>query len=60
MVASMTAVRLYITSQAFTLGGINPALEAIKQRPGGFSNIVVNPDRWIARSARTQFEGELS
>jgi D-arabinose 1-dehydrogenase-like Zn-dependent alcohol dehydrogenase len=34
-----------IKSQAFPLGQVNQALDAIKQRPGGFTNIVVNPDR---------------
>ena len=34
-----------IKSQAFPLDSVNQALEAIKQRPGGFTNIVVNPDR---------------
>ena len=31
--------------RAFPLDGVNDALEAIKARPGGFVNIVVNPDR---------------
>jgi alcohol dehydrogenase len=31
--------------QPYPLAGVNHALEAIKTRPGGFTNIVVNPDR---------------
>jgi hypothetical protein len=31
--------------QPYPLDGVNDALEAIKARPGGFTNIVVNPDR---------------
>jgi D-arabinose 1-dehydrogenase-like Zn-dependent alcohol dehydrogenase len=34
-----------IKSQAFPLDQVNQALDAIKQRPGGFTNIVVNSDR---------------
>jgi alcohol dehydrogenase len=34
-----------IKSHAFPLGQVNEALNVIKQRPGGFTNIVVNPDR---------------
>jgi D-arabinose 1-dehydrogenase-like Zn-dependent alcohol dehydrogenase len=34
-----------LTPQAYPLERINDALEAIKARPGGFVNIVVNPDR---------------
>jgi alcohol dehydrogenase len=34
-----------LTSQAYPLAAVNDALEAIKARPGGFVNIVVNPDR---------------
>ncbi len=30
---------------AFPLDQVNQALEAIKQRPGGFTNIVANPGR---------------
>jgi alcohol dehydrogenase len=32
-------------SRPFPLDGVNEALDAIKARPGGFTNIVVNPDR---------------
>lgn len=35
----------HLKSQPYPLDGINDALEAIKARPGGFVNIVVNPDR---------------
>jgi alcohol dehydrogenase len=35
----------HLTSQAYPLDGVNDALEAVKARPGGFVNIVVNPDR---------------
>jgi threonine dehydrogenase-like Zn-dependent dehydrogenase len=34
-----------IKSQVFPLDRVNQALETIKERPGGFTNIVVNPDR---------------
>jgi threonine dehydrogenase-like Zn-dependent dehydrogenase len=34
-----------LTSQAYPLDRVNAALEAVKARPGGFVNIVVNPDR---------------
>ncbi|HEY2533344.1 MAG TPA: alcohol dehydrogenase catalytic domain-containing protein [Xanthobacteraceae bacterium] len=34
-----------IKSKAFPLDQVNQALDAVKQRPGGFTNIVVNPDR---------------
>jgi alcohol dehydrogenase len=34
-----------LTSQPYPLGQINEALDAVKERPGGFVNIVVNPDR---------------
>jgi len=34
----------HLTTQAYPLGRLNEALEAIKERPGGFTNIVVNPD----------------
>jgi hypothetical protein len=47
-----------IRAQAFPLGQVNEASGAIKRRPGGYSNIVVKPERQIAWSARTQFEGE--
>ena len=33
------------TSQASPLDRVNAALEAVKARPGGFVNVVVNPDR---------------
>ena len=35
----------HLRTQPYPLDGINDALEAIKARPGGFVNIVVNPDR---------------
>jgi hypothetical protein len=35
-----------LTTQAYPLDGVNDALEAVKARPGGLVNIVVNPDRW--------------
>ncbi len=35
----------HLTVQAYPLDRLNDALEAIKARPGGFTNIVVNPDR---------------
>ena len=34
----------HLTSQVYPLARVNEALEAIKARPGGFVNIVVNPD----------------
>jgi D-arabinose 1-dehydrogenase-like Zn-dependent alcohol dehydrogenase len=34
----------HYTVQAYPLDRLNDALEAIKARPGGFTNIVVNPD----------------
>jgi D-arabinose 1-dehydrogenase-like Zn-dependent alcohol dehydrogenase len=35
----------HLTTQAYPLDRLNDALDAIKARPGGFTNIVVNPDR---------------
>jgi len=35
----------HLRSQPYPLDGVNDALEAVKARPGGFVNIVVNPDR---------------
>ena len=35
----------HLEPQRYPLAGVNDALEAIKARPGGFVNIVVNPDR---------------
>ena len=35
----------HLEPRPFPLAGVNDALEAIKARPGGFVNIVVNPDR---------------
>lgn len=35
----------HLTPQAYPLAQVNDALEAVKARPGGFVNIVVNPDR---------------
>ena len=35
----------HLKAQPYPLDGVNDALEAIKARPGGFTNIVVNPDR---------------
>lgn len=35
----------HLEPRPFPLAGVNEALEAIKARPGGFVNIVVNPDR---------------
>jgi alcohol dehydrogenase len=34
-----------IVDRPFPLDGINDALEFIRQRPGGFTNVVINPDR---------------
>jgi len=34
----------HYTVQAYPLDRLNDALEAIKARPGGLTNIVVNPD----------------
>jgi alcohol dehydrogenase len=34
-----------IVDRPFPLDGINDALEFIRERPGGFTNVVVNPDR---------------
>jgi alcohol dehydrogenase len=34
-----------LTVQAYALERVNDALEAVKARPGGLTNIVVNPDR---------------
>ena len=34
-----------LESRPYPLAGVNDALEAIKARPGGFVDIVVNPDR---------------
>jgi D-arabinose 1-dehydrogenase-like Zn-dependent alcohol dehydrogenase len=34
-----------IKTKAFPLDEVNQALDAVKQRPGGFTNIVVNPQR---------------
>jgi len=31
--------------KTYPLAGVNDALDAIRARPGGFTNIVVNPDR---------------
>ena len=35
----------HLISRSYPLDGVNDALEAVKARPGGFVNIVVNPDR---------------
>ncbi len=35
----------HLISQAYPLARVNDALDAIKERPGGLVNIVVNPDR---------------
>ena len=35
----------HLTPQPYPLDRVNDALEAVKKRPGGFVNIVVNPDR---------------
>jgi threonine dehydrogenase-like Zn-dependent dehydrogenase len=35
----------HLEPRPYPLAGVNDALEAIKARPGGFVNIVVNPDR---------------
>jgi len=35
----------HLISRPYPLDGVNDALEAVKARPGGFVNIVVNPDR---------------
>jgi alcohol dehydrogenase len=34
----------HLRSRAYPLAQVNDALDAIKERPGGFVNIVVNPD----------------
>jgi alcohol dehydrogenase len=34
-----------IENWTYPLDGVNEALDAIKKRPGGFTNLVVNPDR---------------
>ncbi len=34
-----------LDTEAFPLDGVNEALARVKQRPGGFTNIVVNPGR---------------
>jgi hypothetical protein len=34
-----------LTTRAYPLEGVNDALAAVKTRPGGLVNIVVNPDR---------------
>lgn len=34
-----------LTTKAFPLDGVNDALAYMKERPGGFVNVVVNPDR---------------
>ena len=34
-----------VVDRPFPLDGINDALDFIRQRPGGFVNVVVNPDR---------------
>jgi len=47
--AEMVAVGAFdlsrLVTRAFPLEGINDALAFVKERPGGFTNVVVNPDR---------------
>ena len=49
LMAEMVGVGVFdlsrIVTRAFPLDGINDALSAIRERPGGFTNIVVHPDQ---------------
>ena len=49
LMAEMAGVGVFdlrtIVDRPFPLDGINDALDFIRQRPGGFVNVVVNPDR---------------
>jgi alcohol dehydrogenase len=49
LMAEMVGVGVFdlskIVTRAFPLEGVNDALACIRERPGGFVNVVVNPDR---------------